>query len=248
MAANNTNKPDNLVCLMSLPQDQAFDILHYYKDHGLDYVTMESEQIIGIYDILVPESKIQEIQAYTDDFFKNPQMDMSDTDTSEAKPVSGNNEKESAVAKSSIYYGKAAALENTRSSAYTFMLVGGIGIIVSVLLFLGIIPLPVNDLMPIVLIAMSAVFFIIGISNYRKISALEEEASRESSQTSGILQWFQTTYTADDIDSHCQLTDSEETNYFQRAEYIRELLLMEYTLDDDYLDTLIDPIYSCLFD
>jgi len=241
MTTNNINNQENLICVMTLSQDQAFDILRYYEDNGIDYVTMESEQIIGIYDILVPESKVQEIQPYTDAFFKNQENAASES-------VFSDNEPDIPVNKAAVYSSKAAALEDVRSSAYTLMLVGAAGLLFSILILLDVIHLPVNDLVPIVMTAMFSVFFIVGILNFKKIASLEEAASQEASQTDRILQWFKSTYSASDIDSRCQLSDSEETNYFKRAEYIKELILLEYTLEDEYLDSLIEPIYSSLFD
>lgn len=255
MNTNTENHQEKFVCIMSLPQEQAFDILRYYEDQGIDYVSLELQREFWIYDVLVPESRMFDIQPFTDSYFANPDLKVYEPNTGvSASPESKDPEDSSdadlnvTASSASVYSGKAAELENVRSSANAFMLIGAVGLVFSVLVFLDVIKLPVNDLMPIVMTAMFGLFLVIGILNHRKISDLEIAASKESSRTEQILNWFRSTYTAADIDSHCQLTESEETNYFKRAEYIKELILLEYTLEDDYIDTLIDPIYSDLFE
>ena len=69
MNTNTENHQEKFVCIMSLPQEQAFDILRNYEDQGIDYVSLELQREFWIYDVLVPESRMFDIQPFTDSYF-----------------------------------------------------------------------------------------------------------------------------------------------------------------------------------
>lgn len=131
MTASTT--PNNLVCIMRLPQDQALDLLHYYEFHGVDYCIMELDKEINAYDILVPESKMQEVQPYTDAFFIDPRIPDTKTPAQELSP--NDSAQETSSTASPVYKNKSGQLEDVKSTAYTFLLVGVIVLIISILIY-----------------------------------------------------------------------------------------------------------------
>ena len=124
---------NNLICIMRLPQDQALDLLHYYEFHGVDYCIMELDKEINAYDILVPESKMQDIQPFTDAFFIDPRIPDTRNPAQDLSPKGPAQETSSTA--SPVYKNKSGQLEDVKSTAYTFLLVGVIVLIISILIY-----------------------------------------------------------------------------------------------------------------
>ena len=237
--------PQELVCIMTLPEENALELLSYYEYCQVDYCTMQFDKASGNYHVMVPKSRERDVRKPTEEYLAKL--------SKEKKTASGaGSDSSSRTQVRSSYKKSSDRLEDARSSAMAFLLVGGIGLLLVVLFALGILSFPFGaasrTLMLTVMGLLFLIFLVVGIQNAGKLSRLKEEASAEESRTGEILSWFLGAFSSEQVDEGCELTDSEEINYYKRTEYIKEQLSSRYPLDEDYLDSLSETIYSRLYE
>ena len=103
-----------------------------------------------------------------------------------------------------VYVSKESKKEETKSTAYSFLLVSVFGFIALILFATGVLPVHVADYMKIMLCivmgVMLLIFFVIGIVSLRQLKTLGTQAEKENDLSSEIISWFTSTYSAKDID------------------------------------------------
>jgi uncharacterized membrane protein YvbJ len=148
---------------------------------------------------------------------------------------------------------KDATYEDTKSTAYTFLIIGIIGIIALVLIGLDIIHLNMESymkiLMNIVMGILFVIFITIGFIYQRRLKTLKEEINQENSLTEEILEWFLANHPASDIDAVIGDTSKkEEQLFFARYEVMMKLLKKKYPeLEESYADHMIEELYDRLY-
>lgn len=154
---------------------------------------------------------------------------------------------------SHAYVKKDATYEDTKSTAFTFLLIGILGIIAIVLVGLDVIHLNMASYMKVLMyVVMGLLFFIfiiIGLIYQKRLKLLKAEIVEENSLTAEILEWFFANYSAADIDT--EIGDSskkEEQFYFSRYEIMMQLLTKKYpALEESYADHMVEEIYERLY-
>lgn len=161
--------------------------------------------------------------------------------------------------KSGIYRGSAERAEDNKSSAWTLLSVGTIGIIVLVLIMTGIIPLyfyGVTKYMVYgVLFAMFILFIVMGAVSLRNSKIFAKKAESESTLSDTMKEWCMNHLQAGMLDISLFGEDEEaaslspEVKYFKRSEEIKRLLSDKFmNLDEGFLDDFVDHIYEELFE
>lgn len=145
-----------------------------------------------------------------------------------------------------MYIENNAKLEDNKSTAYTFLLVGTAGLIFVILYAAGIIKLPLSDYMRILMIVLLSVMFIaflaIGIIHFKRIKTMKEAADTEDSLTEEIKTWFMASFEEKDIEA-----DGADI-YFLRYEQMKEYLHTKYSdLEEEYEDHLLEMMYNELY-
>ena len=159
------------------------------------------------------------------------------------------------TAPAKAYVNKEQRYEDMNSSASAFFLVGGILLAASVLIFIGILPLPMTGFSRYSfqgLLALMAVGSLaIAFSSKKSARVLKTEAVDEEKETDEILQWFVKTYSGKDLDDQIHMEDpelSDEELSLKRFELIQDYLVTGRDLpDQSYVDALCDMIYSRLY-
>lgn len=142
--------------------------------------------------------------------------------------------------------------ENYKSSGFALTLVGGIGIIFMILFICGVIDIHMADnvrlISTVVFTVLFVGFFVLGIRSFSEakrqagISADEEQVDEE------IREWFLFNYPKENIDEACGIGEDEkkdETSYFARNEYMKEVILEKYPeVDKAYLENLVEDLYT----
>lgn len=154
------------------------------------------------------------------------------------------------------YQNSAARAEDNRSSAYTLLVVGGIGFVVVLLIFLGILPIYQNAgttkyLVCGVMGAMFILFIVFGFVSMRSSKVLFSQAKTEDSLMAEMTKWCQENLSADKVDEGLFAGEelAEEQKYFKRAERMRKLISDNFlNLDEAFLDHFIDEYYQILFE
>lgn len=155
------------------------------------------------------------------------------------------------TAKSTLYVSKKDRWEDASSTAYIFSLFGIIGDILTILSLLGIISLPFASslLSQIFMLILFTVFLIIGINSWRKATILKSEIGEEEDTTEQVNSWLETQIPKNVLDEVSDSSVSEEIDYFNKLNYLKEQLQQQFPdVDIDYLDALADAYLTKLLD
>ncbi|MDE7436273.1 MAG: hypothetical protein K2N01_10715 [Lachnospiraceae bacterium] len=145
------------------------------------------------------------------------------------------------------YQEKDKKLADNKSTAYSFLLIGGGGLILVLLFALDILPLPVAPHMRImlgtVMTVIFVIFLVIGAIHFRKISQMTADAAQEKDQNTEIREWFFKTYPTELSES-----GEKEQLYFKRYEQMQNHLHTRYPdLAEDYEDYLLEQFYNEIY-
>ncbi len=154
------------------------------------------------------------------------------------------------------YRDSADQAEDNRSSAYMLLVIGGIGFILVLLIFLGIIPLFQNEVTTKYMIcgvmgAMFVLFIVFGFVSMKSSKILSVKAKTEDSLFSEMTKWCGENLSAAKVDEGLfdDETLSEEQKYFMRAEKMKALIGDKFmNLDEAFLEHFIDEYYQKIFD
>lgn len=147
--------------------------------------------------------------------------------------------------------------EEHRSSAYTLIVVGGLGIVAIVLFFFDLLPFQMFGFSKYMISGVMGVLFILflvmGLISIKNSRVLAVKAGKENNLTKEIKNWCITNLSAEDIDAkifaeheHEELSD--EVKYFYRFEKMQEMLNNQFVnLEEGYLDHLIDEVFPEIF-
>ena len=146
-----------------------------------------------------------------------------------------------------VYVSKESKKEETKSTAYSFLLVSVFGFIALILFATGVLPVHVADYMKIMLCivmgAMLLIFFVIGIVSLRQLKTLGTQAEKENDLSST------STYSAEDIDESMDEEVFDQDLYFKRYEIMTRFLSKQYPdLEETFLDHLVEELYGNLFE
>jgi len=182
---------------------------------------------------------------------ENPEAEEMPGERSEPKTAKGAEEASRGVYRN--YEEKAA---DNKSSAYTLLVVGVVGMIVIVLCFCDVIKLPLSEssrfMMLGVMGAMFLFFIVMGVVSMKNAGKYAKKAESERELTKELEKWFVECVTAEKIDEGLFTEEeadfSEEQKYFKRFERMKELLSERFlNLNEGYMDRFLDKHYQDIF-
>lgn len=145
---------------------------------------------------------------------------------------------------------------DNKSSAYTLLAVGTIGIIVIILCFCDVIKLPLSESSRFMILgvmgAMFLFFIVMGVVSLKNAGKYAKKAESEKELTKELEKWFVECVTAEKIDEGLFTDDeadlSEEQKYFKRFDRMKELLSERFlNLNEGYMDRFLDKHYQDIF-
>lgn len=158
------------------------------------------------------------------------------------------------------YRSSEAKAEDNRTSAYTLLVVGGIGFVAILLIFFDVIPLYRNAgitkyLVCGVMGALFVLFIVFGCVSMRDSKLLLVKAKSENSLLSEITRWCRENLDGAAIDEEIldegeQLEDlTEEEKYYRRTEKIRAAIDDKFmNLDEAFVDNFVDGYYQEMYE
>ena len=153
------------------------------------------------------------------------------------------------------YQDKKSKAEDFKSSAYTLLIVGILGIAALVLIELHIIPIylvaPGKYITYGVMGALFLIFIVVGIRSFASAKKYAAEAIEEDDLTNQINQWCKDNLTKQMIieKAAVQTALPEEMKYFKYFDALKEMITKQFgTLDASYLEALAEEVYTRLFD
>lgn len=146
--------------------------------------------------------------------------------------------------------------DNYKSSGYALTGVGLLGIVFMVLMFFDVIHIGIAANMKyittITMSVMFLIFLVMGIRSFAEAKKYSEDSMEEEQLDDEIHGWFTDNYTAESIDSACELFDEAlegEMKYFARSEFMKREINQKYgALDDSYVEHLIEELYAELYE
>jgi uncharacterized membrane protein len=153
-----------------------------------------------------------------------------------------------------FYQDKKAKAEDFKSSAYTLLLVGVVGLVALVLINMGVLPIILvgsgKIMTNIVMGALFLIFIVIGISSFKSSKQYEKEAVDEDDLTKKISSWVRENLTEDSIKEEVYFDEGtpDEMKYFKYSEVLKSKIIEEFgNVNASYLDALCDELYSEIF-
>ena len=143
--------------------------------------------------------------------------------------------------------------KDLKSSGYALTLCGGIGMIVMILVFTGVIPLSLNGVFGIVtqvvMTLLFALFLMAGIHSYRKSGSVSQDAVRETEKKKEIKKWFTDNFDAGSIDELLDTGLEENDLYFERTDLIKDRICERFMdIEDALMSELTEELYTELFE
>jgi hypothetical protein len=150
-----------------------------------------------------------------------------------------------------MYVNPDTKVEDYRSTAWSFTIVGAAGLVLVVLLNLGVLPFEFpadrNVMMSIVMGIMFLILLLIGIGSFLSLRKLTAAAKTENSLDAEIKEWFLGEYT-ESMKNFSAEDETDEELYYPRYRRMSELILAKYPgISEDFLDHVIEELYSELF-
>lgn len=151
------------------------------------------------------------------------------------------------------YVKKSDKYEDVRSSAFTMLIVGMLGIIFVVLTITQVIKIPFNPttawLFYGIMGAVFVAFVVGGLVSFSRAKKLQAEAEIEDAKIDEINAWAKENLTQTSVDSGLDLNESVEILYFSRAEKIKNTLMLQFEdVDEGLIDLLTESIYTKLYE
>lgn len=218
----------------------------------------EENEISSVnHDELLDEYTDEYIDDYIDDGQEETQI-LNDSSENKERPKDGY--------KLGIYRNSAERAEDNKSSAWTLLSVGIVGIIALILVMSGVIPVHFYGITKFmiygVMLALFILFIVMGLVSLRNSKIFAKKAESENSLSDSIREWCMANLKADEIDAALFKTDedndemskdtaylSAEEKYFKRNEEIKRLISEKFiNLDEGFLEDFADHIYEDIFE
>lgn len=231
------------------------DFLERNKVSGARIQYVEKEQV---YELSVKEADQQKASKIARVFLEQEALRMmEEEDTSqEEQPLSEEKDdlqKKMEPVRTLPYQSSEDAAEDNRSSAWTLLVVGVVGLIVMILGILEILPIRVGNpyMFYGVLSAVFLLFIVMGVVSMKNARIFEKKAESENSLKDALLTWCKENLKQEEIDSKIDnaVELAPEILYFRRTELVKEKLNRQFVnLDQSFLDQLIDEVvYEIIF-
>ena len=126
-----------------------------------------------------------------------------------------------------------------RSSAWTFLFVGGAGFIVIILAFLGVYTLPFHDFALAVMLLLFTAFLVIGAVSFKNAGKLKDSAASEHALIDEVTAWYHSEGVRTEAITTLDTSLSEELFYLQKYEAVCQIIQEHFPdLGDDLLNKL----------
>ncbi len=212
-------------------KDNVYELLVAQKD------IPKAEKLIGIYyQQKWKENAIKKLEEETAE----------EDDVEKAKPV-----------KSTPYENSATKAEDNKSSAYTLLLVGILGMLAVVLGIAGVLPIHLSGTSKYmtygIMSALFLLFIVMGVTSMKSYRLFAKKAESENSLKNTIEKWSLENLSAEKLDEKLAENHdsdiSEEEKYFKRTTLMKEMIQRQFmNLDEAFLDSFVDEIYEDIFE
>lgn len=136
----------------------------------------------------------------------------------------------------------------TKSSAWTFLLVGSGGFLIITLALIGFIKLPFSIFSLAIMEIMFFIFLIVAGLSFKKAISMLDDISKESTLEEKISDWAKENLTPESLTVDLDENTTNEMKYFMVTELMRERMMLAFPeLDEAYAEELAEHYYNELF-
>ena len=136
----------------------------------------------------------------------------------------------------------------TKSSAWTFLLVGSGGFLIITLALIGFIKLPFSIFSLAIMEIMFFIFLIVAGLSFKKAISMLDDISKESTLEEKISDWAKENLTPESLTVDLDENTTNEMKYFMVTELMRERMMLAFPeLDDAYAEEVAEHYYNELF-
>jgi len=251
---------EKMSTLLFAEEELAKELAEFLAYSNITGVQVAYNEEYAMYEVLAPEKYDREAMKYTNVFKSTKEKMLAESEgameaeDAEESPTLPEKVKEKPAF---AYVKKTDRYDEVISSAYTFLLVGVIGLIALVLVATNVIPLNLAGgskyLIYIVMGAMFVIFLVISVYSFKSAKVLAKEAVEEKELTEAIMDWFTKGFTKEAVEVSADTAGdekiSDEVRYFRRCEKIKEIISTTYeNLDESYLDKITEDLYQKIFE
>lgn len=202
----------------------------------------------------------QQMQQWVLEDIEEPQEDADEENAESEKTISIETQVRNArlnAARDSVrvYCDKKTKAEDFKSSGYTLIIVGTLGLAALVLLELGVFPFslaaPGKYITYLVMGTMFLIFVIMGFSSFKSFKKYAKEAETEDDLTSRIKKWTLENVAKESIVRKAALPAEmpEEVKYFRYFEMLKSAIKAEFgDINASYLESLAEELYGEIFE
>ena len=147
--------------------------------------------------------------------------------------------------KTTTYVKKEEQFNDLKSTALTFLIISILGIVVLLLNITGVLDF-LQGIIPLSVMGVTfIIFFLIGISSYKKAMIVCDQIDEENRTTDMINNFLLEHVTMDVLNTKTNPNDSDEIRFYQTIEYLKELVNAQFgELDDAYLERILEEYYN----
>lgn len=162
-------------------------------------------------------------------------------------------EENSLLTGGNLYESNTDKYKDNLSSAITFFICGGIGILLMLLNDVGIIKIisksaPSFIFINIVLGLLFLGFIAIGVWSLKYSNRIKAIAKKENEKATDVLNWLDDNITTEDIENSYSDDIQEEMKYFNRTAYVKEQLAAQFTeLTDEEAENFSEQFVEKMF-
>lgn len=244
--------------------EQLEELKKYLEFNKIQGVTIQFDEEDKVYELLVREEDRQKAVSMTRVFLKeslNREVETQQEETeTDADNETGNSETEEAATgkteegrTAGLYLNSSTRAEENRSSAWTLLLVGVLGMVFVILGITGALPVNVGNTYMFygVMSAVFILFLVMGVVSMKNAKIFAKKAESENTLKDTMIQWYQENLSADSVDAEIEdaSNTTDELLYFKRVQKLKEKFNHQFmNLDQEFLEHFIDEeVYEHVF-
>jgi len=226
---------------------------------GIEVSYDENKGMHGVYSLIKDQEKAMEyVQIFMREHLTELQKQAQEKALENATPeqITAMNQeaaRQAPVKRPAVYESSQKKAEENKASAWSLMLVGGVGLSLIILSVTGIIKLPMFSRGSYLFIGVTAflclIFLVCGVISLKNAKGFQKNIESENSLRNNLIDWCKENLKADEIDRYIKMHDpsiDEESMYFPRNELIKARINHQFmNLDQAFLEQLVD---DCIFE
>ena len=137
--------------------------------------------------------------------------------------------------------------EDQKSTGIVFLALGIVGILLTVLCWMDVLKLPLNDFQLLIMLAAFTASAFIGIWSFKRASEIAKTITSENNLVANMRQWISENRENFCVSDTAGLSGSEI--YFQRELDIRNAITAQFPeIDESLLEIFVEETYQTLFE